>query len=159
MIDLGLLRDHPEVTISLLKKKDPSFDAQGLLDLDVQLRSVRLEVEELRHKKNELASQGKAGVTADLREQSKKVGAALKEKNKELQELEPKFNYLYLRCPNIPQEDIPAGDKENNVVQKEVGSKPVFSFAPKNPPWRITLTRCVRRIINRAVDGRIKKSI
>ena len=56
MIDLGLLRDHPEVTISLLKKKDPSFDAQGLLDLDIQLRSLRFEVEELRHKKNELAS-------------------------------------------------------------------------------------------------------
>lgn len=132
MINLGLLREHPEIVIGLLKKKDPSFAAERLLDLDTKLRALRLEVEELRHKKNELAMQGKAGVTPVLREQSKMVGIAIKEKENQLLEYEKEFKELYLRCPNILQEDVPAGNKEQNLVVKEVGKKPIFSFPVKN---------------------------
>jgi len=132
MIDLGFLREHPEVTVALLKKKDPSFDAQALLDLDSKVRKVRHEVEELRHTKNELAQQGKAGVTPALREQSKEVSKTLKEKTTQLQELEPQFKQLYLLCPNILHDMVPEGTEKNNVVVKEVGSKPTFSFPIKN---------------------------
>lgn len=132
MINLALLREHPEVTIALLEKKDPSFDAHGLLELDGKLRAIRLEVENLRHQKNELAARGKAGVTQELREQSKEVGMQLKEKTNQLHEYEKTFKDLYLRCPNLLHEDVPAGDKEQNVVVKEVGSKPEFSFPVKN---------------------------
>jgi len=132
MIDLGLLREHPEVTAELLKKKDPAFDVDKLIELDGSVRSLRLEVEGLRREKNELAQKGKAGITPELREQSKKIGTTLKEKEKQLQETSEQFKQLYLRCPNIPEEDVPAGDKEQNVVVKQVGEKPVFSFTPKN---------------------------
>ena len=47
MIDLGLLREQPERIIALIKRKDPSYDAQRLYDLDVQLRKLRIEVEDL----------------------------------------------------------------------------------------------------------------
>ena len=73
MIDLNLLREQPERIIGLLKRKDPTFDAQKLYDWDIQLRKLRLEVEELRHKKNELAKQGKSGITEELRAQSVEV--------------------------------------------------------------------------------------
>jgi len=132
MIDLGLLREHPEVTAALLKKKDPSFDVDKLTELDNLVRSLRLEVENLRREKNELAQKGKSGVTDQLREQSKKIGGLLKEKEKQLQESTQIFKELYLRCPNIPYDDVPAGDKQDNVVVKQVGKKPVFSFSPKN---------------------------
>ena len=39
---------------------------------------------------------------------------------------------LYRSCPNIPQEDVPVGNKESNVPTKVVGEMPHFSFAPKN---------------------------
>jgi len=132
MIDLGFLREHSEIAVALLKKKDPSFAAEDLVRLDQQVKTLRLDVETLRHKKNELAQQGKSGVTDQLREQSKKVGTELKEKEQQLQELDKKFKALYLRCPNIPLEDVPAGGKEHNVVIKEVGEKPIFSFPLKN---------------------------
>jgi len=132
MIDLGFLREHPEVAIALLNKKDPSFAAKELLQLDQQVKAARLDVEELRRQKNELADKAKGGVTDELREQSKKVGGELKEKEKQLQEFEIKFKELYLRCPNVVHEDVPAGNKEQNVVVKEVGKQPVFSFSPKN---------------------------
>lgn len=132
MIDLALLREYPDVVIALLKKKDPSYDTQALFDLDEQLRLLRQDVERLRCQRNELAAQGQAGVTLELREQSKTIGAALKEQGKKLEELEVQFQQLYLRCPNIPEKDLPAGNKESNVVHKVVGEQPKFSFPVKN---------------------------
>lgn len=132
MIDLGLLREHPELTIALIKKKDPSFKADKLLDLDNKVRAMRLDVEQLRHKKNELAQQGQSGVTQELREESKKVGSQLKKQSVALQELEQEFKKFRLSCPNLLHQDVPAGNKEHNVVVKEVGSKPIFDFSIKN---------------------------
>lgn len=132
MIDLHALREHPERIITALKKKDPSFDGQKLADLDKQLRLLKTEVENLRQKKNELAAQGKSGVTSELREQSIQVSKQLKEKEQELQQIETTFANLYLSCPNIPQDDIPVGNKESSQVVKTVGEKPTFSFPIKN---------------------------
>jgi len=132
MINLSLLRDNPEQVISLLKKKDPGFDVGLLLQLDAQCRKLKIEVEELRRQKNDLAKQGKAAVTPELREKSKKISASLKEKEQELSDLDKKFKKLYLHCPNILQDDVPEGGKENNAVVKEVGKKPEFSFSIKD---------------------------
>ncbi len=132
MIDLGLLREQPERIIGLIKKKDPSYDAQKLYDWDIQLRKLRIEVEELRHKKNDLAKQGKAGVTDALRAQSIKVSKDLKEKEEALVILERDFKALYLSCPNVPEEDIPTGGKESNKVVKTFGAQKEYGFSLKN---------------------------
>lgn len=132
MINLTLLREQPEKFAELLHKKDPDFEVNKLLDLDKKVRTSRLQVEELRHKKNELAQQGKQGVTEKLREQSIGVGQQLKKKEKELAHQETEFKWLYLCCPNIPSEDVPAGGKEANKVIKRVGEKAIFDFPLKN---------------------------
>lgn len=132
MIDLGLLREQPERIIGLIKRKDPSFDAQKLYNLDVQLRKLRIEVEELRHKKNELAKQGKGGITDELRAQSIEVSKNLKDKEAQLATLDAEFKALYLRCPNIPDESIPVGNKEANKVVRTFGEKKTYSFPVKN---------------------------
>ena len=55
MIDLGLLRQDPERIIQQIHKKDPAFDVEQLIALDKQVRLLSHEVEQLQHKKNELA--------------------------------------------------------------------------------------------------------
>lgn len=132
MIDLGLLREQPKKIIELIKRKDPSFDAEQLYKLDEDVRSLRVQVEDLRHKKNELAKQGQKGITDELRAQSIKVGKQLKDADKKLQDTEQVFKELYLSCPNIPQEDIPQGDKDQNKLIKQEGKKPLFHFPIKN---------------------------
>lgn len=132
MIDLGLLREQPEQVIGLIKRKDPAYDAQRLYDWDVTLRALRLEVEDLRRKKNELASQAKSGVTDELRAQSIQIGKDLKSKESELEQLEKDFKLLYLSCPNIPEISIPLGGKEANKVVKTWGHKKEFNFPVKN---------------------------
>ncbi len=132
MIDLNLLRTDPAFFTQLLKQKEPSFDVEHLIALDSQLRTLRQEVESLRHKKNELADQAKGGVTDALRMQSIEVGKSLKQKETLLNELHDEFNDLYLACPNVPAADLPHGGKENNQIVRESGSKPTFNFQPKN---------------------------
>ena len=132
MIDLNILRNDSKKTIDLIRRKDPLFDIEKLLDLDGTLRKLRIDVESLRHAKNELASKGKEGFTPEIREKSIALSKELKEKDEELVQIEQQFKELYLSCPNIPIEDLPVGGKEANKVVKEVGKKKEFTFTPKN---------------------------
>lgn len=132
MIDLVLLREHQERISTLLRKKDPSYPIDLLYELDKKLRALRAEVEQLRYKKNELAKQGKGGVTQELREASIALGKELAQKDELLIQSEKQFSELYLSCPNVPEEGLPVGGKEANKMVKEHGAKPSFSFAPKN---------------------------
>lgn len=132
MIDLVILREQPAHVKELIAKKDPGFDIDRLVYLESQVRSLKIEVDNLRAQKNELARQGKSGVDETIRTQAREISAKLKEKETSLASLESDFTDLYLRCPNIIASDIPVGNKEANKVVKEVGSQPKFNFTPKN---------------------------
>lgn len=133
MIDLALLREDTERLTELLNKKDPDFDVKLLIDLDKNVRAYKLEIDDLRREKNELAKSASSGlVSQEVRDRSKEVSAKLKIREQELVEIEEKFKNLYLSCPNVPQEDIPVGNKESNKVVKEFGKKPNFSFKIKD---------------------------
>ncbi len=132
MIDLRLLREDSARVITLLKKKDPAYDAHELVELDQKVRDLLLVVEELRHEKNELAKQGRGGVTQELRMRSTKLGKKLKEKEKELQEVEQSFRVHYVSAPNIPDEYLPEGGAQVNKVVREVGKKQSYDFVLQN---------------------------
>jgi seryl-tRNA synthetase len=132
MIDLSLLREKPDKVIELLQKKDPGFNIKLLHQLDVDLRKINLEVEELRRQKNELSAQAKKGITDELRDRSIQIGKELKIKETSLNEVKDAFEKLYLECPNLPMEDLPVGDKDKNLVVYEFGKKPDFNFEVKN---------------------------
>lgn len=132
VIDLNLLRENPEKYAAALLRKDPQYNIRLLINLDAQLREMRLAVEKLRHRKNELAEIARTGITPELRQESIEVGKQIKEKSVALEMLESNFQDLYLTCPNIPCDDIPVGNKESNKVVKEFGSKPDFNFKIKN---------------------------
>ncbi len=132
MTDLALAHDNPGLFIQLVNKKDPSFDAKLLIELDQKVRTLTKDIEVMRHRKNELAERGKSGVTQELRAESIALGQDLKEKEKTLEEIQGQFKTLYLRCPNLPVPEVPEGGKESNKVIKEFGEKPVFNFPIKH---------------------------
>ncbi len=132
MIDLNLLRENTEKYKLLIKKKDPNFDIDKLIELDSKVRKINLIVEDLRFQKNEIAKKAKNGITDELREKSIQLTQDLKNKESEFENLKNEFKDLYLYCPNIPFEDIPSGNKESNKVVKIVGEKPKFNFPIKN---------------------------
>lgn len=132
MIDLTLVHENPALFIELVKKKDPTFDAEQLIELDKKVRGSTKRVEELRHHKNELSELAKNGITPEIRSESITIGKELKEQEQILHSLQEQFKALYLRCPNLPFSDVPNGGKESNSVVKEVGQKPKFTFPLQN---------------------------
>ncbi len=132
MIDLNLLREHEAQIKDLILRKEPSFNVDGLLKLDHEARSVRVEVEAIRKEKNDLAAMGAKGVTPELREKAQELGRALKEKEELLKKVDDELKALWLSCPNLPSADLPLGNKEANKPVRFHGEKQPFSFQPKH---------------------------
>lgn len=131
MIDIQLLRQNADYVQRILKK-DPSFAINELLQKEENLRSLQAEVESLRSQKNVLAQQSHKGVTEEIRQQSIALGRQLKEKEELFVAKEEEYKKLLLSCPNIPEPDLPVGNKESNKVVREWANKPTFNFDIKN---------------------------
>jgi seryl-tRNA synthetase len=127
-----LLRENPQDTLTRIAKKDPHFDGKKLCILDEEVRKVRIALEQLRHEKNELAQQGQHGVTPELRQKARDISTQIKEYEVHLARVEAEFTDLYLRCPNLPADDVPVGNKESNKIIKMVGVQPTFAFTPRH---------------------------
>ncbi|MDD3488123.1 MAG: serine--tRNA ligase [Candidatus Pacebacteria bacterium] len=135
MLDIKLIREQPDKIKQGIEKKgaDPVL-IDKVLELDKQKRSLLQEIETIRAKKN--ATEKKLIEEKD----KEKIIQILKEakdflsvKEKELNAMEEEFQKLMSSIPNPPLEDIPFGkDEKDNVVIKEVGQKPKFSFTPKD---------------------------
>jgi seryl-tRNA synthetase len=133
MINLKLLRSDSDFVKYKIKLKDPLFDVDRLIYLDEQLIKLKIEIDSLLNKSNEFAKICKNGIVSDeIREDSKKIKLLIQEKKKELENSEKEFLYIYLRCPNIPQDSLPIGNKDANKVISQFGSAPSFSFTPLN---------------------------
>lgn len=131
MIDIQLLKSHADYVQRILKK-DPAFPVALLLQYDETVRTLQAEIESLRSQKNSLAQQSHKGVTDEVRQQSIALGAQLKTKEEEFASKEEEYRALLLSCPNIPEADLPEGNKEANKVVREWGVQPTFDFAIKN---------------------------
>lgn len=133
MIDLKQLRKDPEAFRAALKGKryDPA-DLDALVSLDAELRDLLGEVEALRAERN-AANQAIKGASPEDRpaaiEKSKTLKASLGEKEARLAEVEPARDEVWLRIPNPPAEDVPAGETdEDNGVLKQVGEPRALDF-------------------------------
>lgn len=132
MIDKLLLRQDPVKIGAKIQKKDPAFPIEQLLKLDEQVRALLVSVESLRKEKNDLAQQARGGITQALRDRSIEVGKFLKEQEAQLEVAELALKKLELTCPNLPFDEVPEGNKAENVVVRQYGQKPAFSFEPKH---------------------------
>ena len=132
MIDLAELRKNPELFKQQILKKDPSYPIDSLIQADAAHRQLMVEVDQLRKEKNNLSKSFSGPVTDQIRQKSLEIGKELKEKESRLESSEQKFNELYLSCPNPMSDDVPAGNKPENMQVRSFGSKPTFNFAPKD---------------------------
>jgi len=141
MLDIKLIREHPEVVRSNLEKRGEPEKLRMLDDLirfDKEWRQLLTRVNELRHKRR-LVTEEIAQLKKDGKDTSKKVEEA-KNIPKEIQKLEAqveerkeKVNQLLLSLPNLLHESVPVGkDESANVVVRVVGKPPKFDFEPKN---------------------------
>lgn len=137
MLDINLIKeDTQRVTNALLKRMD-NVDFSQLLEWDRKRRKTILEMEELQGKRNQMSKEIGALIKSgkDVKEHNVKV----KELSQDIKVLEENLNIIeekiddFLRgLPNIPDDDVLPGGKENNRVIREWTEKLNFDFEFKN---------------------------
>ena len=138
MIDLDDLRSRPDLYKTAAANKGSSVDIDAILTLDKSRREAIQGIETLRAKRNEIAGQMKGGKPDPaLIEEGKQVKVQIADKEAALEPINQEFVQLVSEVPNLPSEDTPVGDSEDqNVILKTIGEKPSFDFEPK-PHWEM----------------------
>ena len=137
MLDLRKIQENKEKVEELLLRKGYKADFAPLLEADAERRVVIGEVEKLKAERNKVSAQipalKKAGQPVDaIFAEMRTLGDKIAEGDAKAKELEEKvFNMLSV-LPNVPDEDLLAGEKENNQVIRVVGEKPNFDFPLQN---------------------------
>ena len=137
MLDINRIRENPEGIKAALKKKLWDADFTELLAWDKRKKELIQFVEGNKAEMNKLSAsvpQAKKNGedVSKIFAKVKEIAAANAESEKELKDLEDKiFNFL-AELPNIPDDDLLGGGKENNKPIRSFGKKPEFSFPLKD---------------------------
>lgn len=137
MLNINLIRENTSLVVNALKKRGVEIDFTEFLENDKRRRELLTEVEAIKATRNKVSAsipalkkEGKdtEHIFAEMRELGNKVS----ELEQEIETLTKSINDFLYDLPNMPDEDIIAGGKENNEVVEVFGEKPQFSFTPKN---------------------------
>ncbi|MGW2571799.1 serine--tRNA ligase [Streptomyces sp. NPDC001537] len=137
MLDVTLIRQHPDTVRDALRKRAVDADIPAFLALDAAFREARAAVERLRGERRrisaDIAVRRRAGeATEELRAAAGDVADRLTEAEAGLDRLARRHQDVLDALPNLPDDDVVAGGKENNQVVRAVGAPPAFGFAPKD---------------------------
>lgn len=138
MLDIKLIRKDREQVEQALKTKDPSIDLTLICEMDDNVRELKTKVEKLKAERNEVSQ--KIGELKRKGENAEELMGRVAAHAQQIHELdsecsgqEERLQDALARLPNIPMDDIKiAQDPKENVLVKEVGQKPSFSFPFKN---------------------------
>ena len=137
MIALELIRNNPDEIVARYKKREKNVDLTEILEIDAKRRVLQQDVETKKAQRNKVSAEvpklKKAGQdVAPIIAQMKALGDEIAVLDKELNELTTRINYLLMCLPNLPDENLLAGGKENNKPIYSYGSKTEYGFTPKN---------------------------
>jgi seryl-tRNA synthetase len=141
MLDIKLIREHPEIVRKDLEKRGEPEKIEmlnNLIEYDIEWRNLLTESSELRHKLNQITAEvanlkkQKKDASKQI-EQAKSIPQQIKELEVKVAEYREKADQLLLKLPNILHETVPFGkDEHDNVVETLVGKPPKFGFEPKS---------------------------
>lgn len=144
MLDIQYIRDNPEAVETKAKQKGYPVDVKKLLKCDAQRRDMLTEIERVRAQRNELSAATKGGKPSpEQLEQGKRLKQQLAELEGDLAPVEAEYSKLLKAVPNMPLDDVPVGEKEeDNKVAKRVGDIKDYGFKPKQH-WEIAEPRAL----------------
>ena len=139
MLDIKYIKENPEEVIARLQKKgkDARTDIEAILALDAERRTLIMETETIKaeqNKMNKLIPQYKkeGKDVSEIFVQMKAMSAKTKEIDEKLKEVEAKNTDILLGLPNLPDDDLLPGGKENNEPLRYWGEPRKFDFEPKH---------------------------
>jgi len=137
MIDQDRIRNNPEGVKEALKKKLWDVDFTEYLSWDKERRGLLQTVEGNKAEMNKLSAsvpQAKKNGedVSKIFAKVKEIAAKNKEFEEKVNELDAKIFDFLAALPNIPDDDLVGGGKENNKCIKVFKEKPIFNFQIKD---------------------------
>ena len=134
-----MIRENPDYVKKAIQKREMNLDnvIDEILALDEKRRELTGAVETKKAEQNaaskEIPKIKKAGGdTSEVMKKMKLLSEEVKEQNAKLAELEEAQKTKMLSLPNLPDEDVQAGGKEQNIPDHYFKEKPVFDFEAKD---------------------------
>jgi len=137
MLEIKFVRENIVRVQEALLNRGVVADLESFQDVESKRRSVLLDSEALRHRRNVVSDQiagmkKKKTDSTDLVSEMREVSARIKELDKLLSEYDEEINHKLLELPNLPHDTVPVGKNSSaNPVVKQVQTPPVFGFEPK----------------------------
>jgi seryl-tRNA synthetase len=140
MLDIRRIRNNPEEIKRRMANRGESVDVNDIdkvVALDEERRETLVKVETLKSQRNQVSAEipkmKKAGQdVAPIMAEMKTLGDSVKEMDGRVKEIDEAIDFIMMRLPNIPHEDVPEGDTDaDNVEVKRVGEPKKFDFEPK----------------------------
>ncbi len=137
MIDIKLILDDPKAIEAKLAKKGCKVDFAPLVELSKKRKELLLSVENAKAERNKLSAsvpqvKKEGGDVNAIFAKVKEIAAKSAKDEEELNRVEEEIKNFILPLPNLPDDDLLAGGKENNKVIHEYGKPIKFDFEAKN---------------------------
>ncbi len=137
MLDIKKIIENPDLIAEKLAKKGCKVDFAEVIALNNEKKSIIASVESMKAQRNKVSAsipalkkEGKD--VTPVFEEMRKLGDEISALDAKLNEISEKIFDFVSRLPNIPDDDLLPGEKENNQVVKVFGEKPQFGFEAKN---------------------------
>ena len=141
MMDVKLIRDDPSTVVRSLQRRNAA-DKVPLVDeaakADVEWRRLKTEVDNLRHRQNEItaeiAAKKKRGDSIQsLLDKAKEIPHEMKALEARADDTSRRLNRILMSLPNVLHESVPEGtDQSGNVSLRSWGGQPVLDFSPRD---------------------------
>lgn len=136
MLDIKRIIDNTAEVEKALKKRG-EYSLTKIVELDKTRRNIIAKVESKKAERN-IVTQEIARLKREKIDASSLIGEMglladeIKNLDAELGQIEDELNTALASLPNIPDDDLLAGGKENNEVLEYFGEKPTFDFDFQN---------------------------
>ncbi len=134
MIDINFLRTNPDIVKENIKKKFQDHKlhlVDEVIDMDIKVRALKKEGDDLRAKRNTLSSQIGALMKEKRVDEANKIKAEVVSNNeriatieKEVSDLDAKIKHAMMSIPNIIADDVPIGKDDKSNVQAQTFLEP-----------------------------------
>ena len=136
MLDLKFIRQNPDLVKAGAAKKKIACDIDRILELDASARELGQEVDALRAEQRNAGKaigQASSEERPKLLEGQKEAKVKLKVLEEQLSQIQTELKALLLLVPNVPAEEVPEGnDDEDNVEIEKWGEPRTFDFEPRD---------------------------
>ncbi|MEY2717454.1 MAG: Serine--tRNA ligase, partial [Pseudomonadota bacterium] len=138
MLDIALLRKHPDLVAQRLAKRAYTIDLERFQQLESSRRGLQVETEQLQSQRNTLSKQigqrkAKGEDVSEPMAQVAAIAASLDAISKANDRAQDALSEWLSHIPNPPHESVPEGrDSNQNIEIRRWGAPKSFDFAVKD---------------------------